>query len=149
MALLMSTRALAARPGHAQDIRSRPLRYTAAASSSPRRASLSASARLVADRREELARRTQRLVRFRLSLRGQASSLSEQRVGALGHVPERAPALRGLGEEPGGQGVITGGLGEQGASRADRVLVDRRQGLDAVHEVGARALDPRRRARSA
>ena len=73
--------------------------------------------RPVSHRREQLARLAQRLLRLGLAERGQAAALAEQGVGALGDVPELAPALGRLGVEGCGLGVVAGGFGELGAGR--------------------------------
>ena len=52
----------------------------------------------------------------------QAAALAEQRVGALGDVPELLPACGCFGVEGGGFGVVAGVFGELGAGGAERVL---------------------------
>jgi hypothetical protein len=93
--------------------------------------------RLEAHRCEELARLAQRLLRLGLAEGGQAAALTEQGVGALGHVPEGVPALGRLSTEGGGFGVLAGGFGELGAAGRARVLLEWCDGLDPGDEAGS------------
>ena len=75
--------------------------------------------------REELARRTERHLRLGVAQRGQGAALAEQGVGALGDVPERAPALGRPGVELGGVGLLARGLDELRLGRGEGVFVER------------------------
>ena len=57
----------------------------------------------------------ERHLRLEVAQRSQGAALTEEGVGALGHVSELAPALGRLGVECDSFGVVTGCLGEFGA----------------------------------
>src|SRR3954463_16204318 len=69
---------------------------------------------LVREGGEEVACFAQRRLCFRLVQRREAAALAEQCVGALGNVPELAPALGRLLIELGGCAVVACGFGELG-----------------------------------
>src|SRR6266566_8854193 len=89
---------------------------------------------LVREGGEEVACFAQRRLRIWLAQRRQAAAVAEQGVGALGNVPELAPALGRLLVELGSSGVVARGFGELGLGRGEGVLAERGGGFGAGGE---------------
>src|SRR4051794_20934490 len=89
---------------------------------------------LVREGGEEVACFAQRRLCFWLAQRREAAALAEQGVGALGNVPELAPALGRFVVQLGGVGVLVCGFGELAPGRGEGVLPERGGGFDAGGE---------------
>jgi hypothetical protein len=91
--------------------------------------------RLVAHRREQLTSLAEGFLAVAPALRDETPAPAEESVGALRHVSEPAPAFRRFAVKRLRIDEIIGVLGELGAGRADRVLVQRVPVFEPVGET--------------
>jgi hypothetical protein len=64
-----------------------------------------------------------------------ATPLAEERVGALGNVPELVPTSGGLSVVLRGVRMLPGRFGERSLGRVERVLLEREDGVEPAEEA--------------